>query len=281
LSSSAKKWRTWGYLTDYQRALSITRKRWHTWLRRKEKDYQLIAQIEHIYEESHRVVGQNRLLRELRSRGGACSLPRLRRLLRDSGIKAWGVSRQAKRRKSTAPPNYLRSPFRVTGPNRVWVGDMTFVRTKVGFLHLSILLDLYSRRVVGWALGERQNTELALSALGMALLQRLPHPGLIHHTDRGTAYTSAPYQACLRNNGIVCSMSRAYRPWQNVFAERFFKSFKHEFANHTYFATDEIAKSAIFEYIEIFYNRQRRHKSLDNISPMEFEERGGYSFVTF
>jgi transposase InsO family protein len=130
-------------------------------------------------------------------------------------------------------------------------------------------------------LGERQNTELALSALGMALLQRLPQPGLIHHTDRGTAYTSAPYQACLRNNGIVCSMSGAYRPWQNVFAERFFKSFKHEFANHTCFATGETAKTAIFEYIEIFYNRQRRHKSLDNISPMEFEERGGHSFVTF
>jgi transposase InsO family protein len=157
---------------------------------------------------------------------------------------------------------------------------MTIVRTRAGLLHLSILLDLYSRRIVGWAMGDAQTTELALNALGMALLQRLPKPGLIHHTDRGSAYSSGAYRACLQNNGIVSSMSRAYRCNQNAYAERFFGSLKRELSNNTRFPDKETARTAIFEYIEIFYNRQRRHNALGRISPMEFEERKGVIPVT-
>lgn len=278
---SAKRWRTFGHLVDYLRALSVSKKRWHTWLRHRKQDSELIVQIELINEQSHRIINDYPLMEELRARGHSCGIERLRRLLIESGIRKRGISNQAKRRKSIASPNYLRSsPFHVTGPNRVWVGDMAFVRTRSGYLHLAILLDLYSRRVVGWGLGESQNTELALSALGMALLQRLPRRGLIHHTDRGTAYASDAYRASLKSRGIVSSMTGAYRPWHNIHAERFVQTFKNEFAHHIRFVDKETAKTRIFEYIEIFYNRQRRHTSLGGISPMEFEERGGYSFVT-
>jgi transposase InsO family protein len=157
---------------------------------------------------------------------------------------------------------------------------MTFIRTRAGFLHLSILLDLYSRRIVGWSMGDLQTTELALNSLGMALLQRMPKPGLIHHTDRGSAYSSNAYRACLQNNGIISSMSRAYRHNQNAYAERFFNSLKREFVNNTHFPDKDTARTGIFEYIEIFYNRQRRHVALGYVSPADFEEQKGASMVS-
>jgi putative transposase len=222
--------------------------------------------------------------RELKAQGISCSIERLARLRRENGIETWEKRRKrlkAERKKVVASAfSRLQGPFRVTGPNRVWVGDMTFVRTRTGFLHLSILLDLYSRRIVGWAMGKRPDCALALSALGMALLQRLPGRGLIHHTDRGSPYSSTAFRTCLANNGLIPSMGAASTPTDNVIAERFFKSLKEELVNHADFATHETAKAAIFEYIEVFYNRQRRHSALGYISPMEFEEQRGYSFVT-
>jgi transposase InsO family protein len=157
---------------------------------------------------------------------------------------------------------------------------MTFVRTEAGYLLLSILLDHYSRRIVGWAIGERPDTRLSLAALGMALLQRRPKPGLIHHSDRGWAYASPVYRTCLKRNGIIPSMSAPYTPKHNAEPERFFRYLKQELVNGTYLPTFEGARTAIFEYIEIFYNRQRRHGGLGYISPMEFEERTGQFFVT-
>ena len=236
--------------------------------------------MQRIHEESRRAYGAQRMLRELRAQGISCGLERIKRLRRESGIEASGRWRRNRPKPVPSSPNHLSGLFRVTGPNRVWVGDMTFVRTRAGLLHLSILLDLYSRRIVGWAMGDWQNTELALSALGMALLQRLPKPGLIHHTDRGGAYSSAAFRACLQNNGIISSMSRAYRPNQNAFAERFFNSLKRELVNNTHFPDKETARTAIFEYIEIFYNRQRRHVALGYISPMDFEEQSGEAMVS-
>jgi putative transposase len=222
--------------------------------------------------------------RELRAQGIQCSIERLQRLRRENGIETWEERRKRLKveRKNVVPSafNRLHGPFRVTGANRVWVGDMTFVRTRTGLLHLSILLDLYSRRIVGWAMGDRPDAALALGALGMALLQRLPRRGLIHHTDRGSPYSSVAYRTCLKNNGMFPSMGAPSTPTDNVVAERFFKSLKEELVNHADFATHETAKAAIFEYIEIFYNRQRRHSTLGYISPMEFEERGGCSFIT-
>jgi putative transposase len=221
--------------------------------------------------------------RELRGQGIRCSIERLERLRREHRIETWEERRRrlkAERKRVVAiGVNRLHGHFRVTGLNRVWVGDMTFVRTRAGYLHLSILLDLYSRRVVGWAMGPRPNMGLAFGALGMALLQRSPKPGLIHHTDRGSPYCCNAYRACLARHGIVPSLSAASTPTDNVFAERFFRTLKEEFLNHADFATHEAAKAAIFDYVEVFYNRQRQHSALGYISPMEFEERTGDSFV--
>ena len=221
------------------------------------------------------------MARELRERGMPCGNNRVRRLWQEYGLGRSGRWKRNRSKPVAASPNHLSGMFKVTGPNRVWVGDMTYIRTRAGFLHLSILLDLYSRRIIGWAMGDQQNTELALSALGMALLQRLPTPGLIIHTDRGRAYASSAYRACLENNSIVSSMGRAYRPNDNCYAERFFGSLKSEFVNHSFFRDKDTARTAIFEYVELFYNRVRRHKGLGNISPMEFEERKGVIPLTF
>lgn len=201
--------------------------------------------------------------------------------MRQQGIESLEGTLHKSRRKyfGIRSPNYLSGRFRVTGPNRVWVGDMTFLRTRTGFLHLSILLDLYSRRIVGWAVGARPNSKLALSALGMALLQRLPNSGLIHHTDRGSPYCSNLYQECLKTNNVISSMGAAYTPKDNAVAEAFFRTLKYELVNHARLMPAATSKTALFEYIEIFYNRQRRHGALGNISPMEFEERSGQFFV--
>lgn len=264
-------------LARYLQALSVPQGRRYTWLKKKKHDRQLVGAIVRINDELRGKCSPSMMLRELKMRGVRCGRERLVRVMREGGISTRGYDLAAMRKKSSAPPNRLLSPFRVTGSNRVWVGDMTFIRTREGYLQLSILLDLYSRRVVGWATGDRQNAELALNALGMALLQRSPKSGLIHHTDRGSAYASHAYQACLEKNGIVSSMSHAGRPVENAFAESFFRTLKEEIKGHPFFASHETAKNAIFEYIEIFYNRQRRHGSLSYVSPMEFEELAGHN----
>lgn len=161
--------------------------------------------------------------------------------------------------------------FRVTAPNRIWVGDMTFIRTRAGFLHLSVLLDLFSRRVVGWAMGDSATTELAMHTLAMALLQRLPQPGLIHHSDQGKPYSARVYRECLRRHAILPSMNAVSNPTDNAVAESFFALFKNELIRQREFTSLEELRTAIFEYIEIFYNRQRRHSTLGFVSPMEFE----------
>jgi transposase InsO family protein len=177
----------------------------------------------------------------------------------------------------TAPaaPDLLQRQFRTANPDRVWVGDMTFVRTRAGFLYLAVLLDLYARRVVGWSMGARPDLALVLGALNMALTRRRPALGLIHHTDQGVIYAARDYRRTMAAHGLRPSMSRKGNARDNAVAESFFGNLKNELVHHCDFASREAARAAIFDYIEVFYNRMRRHQTLGYISPAQFEAQQG------
>jgi transposase InsO family protein len=171
----------------------------------------------------------------------------------------------------STPPNVLARSFNVPARDRAWVGDVTYLPTREGWLYLAVLLDLYSRRVVGWAMSERNDEALTLSALQMALEQREPPPGLVHHTDRGTTYASGTYQDLLARHGLVCSMSRKGDCWDNAVAESFFSTLKFECGNRGPFRSRSAARSEVTDYILTFYNPTRLHSYLGYRSPMEFE----------
>jgi putative transposase len=160
----------------------------------------------------------------------------------------------------------------VAVPNRIWAGDITFIPTRRGWLYLAVLLDLYSRRVVGWAMSERPDGQLVLDALAMAIAQRRPLPGLIHHTDQGIQYASRLYRSRLQTQGMRPSMSRKGNCYDNAVVESFFSSLKNEWVFHQTFFDRDQARAALFDYIELFYNRKRRHAALDYQSPVQFEE---------
>ena len=169
-------------------------------------------------------------------------------------------------------PNRLERSFLVDGKNRVWSTDITYIWTEEGWLYLAVVLDLHSRRVVGWALGGRINGALAASALAMALGRRRPEAGLLHHSDQGSQYACYEYQRLLRDHGLVASMSRRGNPYDNAVVESFFKALKVELVYRCRFATREQAEAAVVEYVETFYNCRRRHSALGYLSPAEYEE---------
>jgi len=275
-----------GHVNRLCRLLSVSRGGYYTWRSRGEsprirRDRELLTHIEQVHEASRHAYGAVKTWLELRARGIACGKHRVARLRRQAKIEA-----RRKRRfrvmvehHHTAPaaPNLVQRQFHASKRDRIWVGDMTFIRTRAGFLHLAVLLDLYSRRVVGWAMGERPNLLLAMNALDMALLARLPQAGLIHHTDQGPLYSAYAYRERLNANGLNSSMSAKGNAYDNAVAESFFSNLKNELVHHCDFHTREQARAAIFDYIEIFYNRQRRHQTLGYVSPMQFEQRAGVS----
>ena len=168
-------------------------------------------------------------------------------------------------------PNLLDRDFTAPQPDRVWAGDVTFISTREGWLYLAVLIDLYSRRVVGWSMGERLNESLVTAALIMAIEHRNPKPGLVHHTDQGIVYAAGGYRATLNQRGIIPSMSRKGDPYDNAVAESFFSNLKNELTWHVRFRTRDEARAAIFDYIEVFYNRQRLHQTLGYITPLQHE----------
>jgi len=167
----------------------------------------------------------------------------------------------------------LQRQFTVSQPNRVWAGDITYVWTMEGWLYLAVLLDLYSRAVIGWAMGPRLTGDITEQALRMALKTRQPQAGLLPHSDRGSQYAAGPYQQLLTAHGITASMSRKGNCWDNACVESFFGTLKRELIHHRQYSTRDEAKQEIFEYLEVFYNRQRRHSTLGYQSPVEFEAR--------
>ncbi len=200
---------------------------------------------------------------------------RVARLMQAIGIEAKRKRRFRRTTDSNHPnpiaPNVLERDFEPEATNKAWVTDVTYVWTQEGWLYLAVMLDLFARRVVGWAASEKNDTELALAALSQALSTRRPRPGLVHHSDRGSPYASSDYRAALTARGIVASMSRKGDCWDNAVAESFFATIKAELIDDAVFATRAEAIAAIAEYIEHFYNIARRHSRLGYFSPIEFE----------
>lgn len=266
--------------------LRVSRSGYYAWCDRPEggraiRNRELLAQIWRVHIESRQAYGAKKTWLELRDQGIACGKHRVARLRKDAGIEA----RRKRRFRLTvenhsmapAAPNLVQRQFDVQQPNRVWVGDMTHIRTRAGFLHLAVLLDLYARRVVGWSMSEKPDLPLIMGALTMALEQRRPAHGLIHHTDQGPIYAARAYRQTMSVNGMRPSMSGKGNAYDNAVAESFFGNLKNELVHHCDFRTRDEARTAIFDYIEVFYNRTRKHQTLGYISPMQFEKRNGVS----
>ncbi|MGH8752091.1 MAG: IS3 family transposase [Burkholderiales bacterium] len=266
------------------RALRVSQSGYYDWSTRPEsrrslRDRELLAHIRHVHEASRQAYGAKKTWLELKAQGVACGKHRVARLRQRAGIEA-----KRKRRfrltvehhhSAAAAPNLIRRQFGRSAPNRAWVGDMTFIRTREGFLHLAVLLDLYSRRVVGWSMGAQPNLALAMDTLSMAVQQRSPQSGLIHHTDQGPLYSARAYRQQLTAHGMCPSMSGKGNAYDNAVAESFFSTLKNELVHHRDFANRDEARAAIFDYIECFYNRQRLHQTLDCVSPAQFEQMKG------
>jgi transposase InsO family protein len=262
------------------RVLEVSRSGYYAWKKRPEpakskQDARLAAEIASAHQRSRGIYGSPRVHRDLKARGLRVGRKRVERLMRESGLRG-----RAKRRfvcttdsnhALPVAPNLLGRRFEVDAPNRVWVGDVTYIPTASGWLYLAILLDLFSRRVVGWATSATNDRALALAALESALKYRRPPDGLLHHTDRGSPYASDDYQAALARRGIVVSMSRTGDCYDNAVAESFFATLKAEHVEHQDFPSREVARASIVDYIEHFYNPARRHSSLGYVSPIEFE----------
>jgi transposase InsO family protein len=235
----------------------------------------LLADIRRVHWEHREAYGALKTWRALNRQGVACGKHRVARLRREAGIEAkrkrrFRVMTEHQQRPAPAP-DLLNRQFRTQAPDQAWVGDMTFIRTRQGWLHLAVLLDLFSRRIVGWAMHNQPGQTLTHTALTMALVQRQPAAGLIHHTDRGSPYSARGYGEQLSARGIRPSMSGRKSAYDNAVAESFFSSLKNELIHHCDFATRDHARTAIFEYIELFYNRKRIHQSLGYRTPVEVE----------
>jgi transposase InsO family protein len=262
--------------------LGVSRSGFHAWQHRPRSarqcsDAQLATQVAAVHKRSRGTYGSPRVHAELKAKGVRVGKKRIARLMQQNGIKARCKRRFRKTTdsKHTSPiaPNILAREFEVPAPNRVWVTDVTAIWTLEGWLFLAVILDLYSRRVVGWSTSVSNDTVLALAALHAALAARRPPAGLVHHSDRGSPYASEGYRTALSRHGLVASMSRKGDCWDNAVAESFFGTLKAELVDHEKYATYEAAMRSIDEYIGNFYNIERRHSFLDYVNPIEFELR--------
>ena len=241
-------------------------------------DERLRVKVRTAHTKSRRRYGAPRVHRELAAAGERVSRKRVARLMREDGLVARRRRKFVRTTDSdhTEPvaPNRLARRFAVAehpAPDRAWCGDITFIPTREGWLFLAVLLDLATRRVVGWAMRETLETDLALAALRMALADRRPAPGLLHHSDRGSQYASGAYRAVLAAHGVVQSMSRRGDCLDNAVAESFFATLEHELLAEADFLSRDAARRAIFEFIEVWYNGERRHSSLGYVSPVQYE----------
>ncbi len=243
--------------------------------RRQRDDMVLLAHVRSAFSLSNETYGSPRMVHELRDNGLAIGRRRVARLMRENGLKA----RQKRRFKRITDslhafpvaPNLLDQDFAATGPNQKWGADISYVWTREGWLYLAVVIDLFARRVVGWATSDRLHKELALSALRRAIAVRRPAAGLIHHADRGSQYCSIDYQAELRRHGALISMSGKANCLDNAMVETFFKTLKAELVWRTVFHSRAEATMAIGRYIDGFYNPVRRHSAINFISPLQFE----------
>ena len=263
------------------RVLGVSQSGYFAWkgrpaCRRQHEDMVLLSQVRSAFALSHGTYGSPRMTRELQANGLAVGRRRTARLMRENGLRA----RQKRRFRRTTDshhawpiaPNLLDQDFSADGPDQKWGSDISYIWTREGWLYLAVVIDLFARRVVGWAVADRLHRELALTALRKALIMRRPAPGLIHHADRGSQYCSMDYQAELRKHGILISMSGKGNCYNNAVVESFFKTLKSELVWRTMFETRPDAERAIGRYIDGFYNPVRRHSALDFTSPAQFEK---------
>ncbi len=238
-------------------------------------DPKLAADAKAVLKASGKTYGSRRISRALRALGYPVDRHQARTLMRQLGLRVlpnrrFRVTTDSKHDLPVAL-NVLARDFDVKAPDRVWAGDITYLLTQQRWLYLAVIIDLYSRKVVGWSIKQRMTTDLVQDALTMAVWRRRPQPGLIHHTDRGSQYASVAYQSALQKHDMICSMSRKGDCWDNAVVERFFRSLKTERTNHRLYRTRDEAKQDVIDYLEMFYNSRRLHSYLGYLSPNEFE----------
>ena len=263
------------------RVLGVSKSGYYGWRvrppsKRERIDATLTERIREIHQRSRRTYGYPRVHAELQAMGIRCGRKRVARLMRKEGLKGClrgRKKRTTRRNRSAVPaPDLVRRNFAAVTPDRLWVADITYVKTDQGFLYLAFVLDAYSRRLVGWAMAAHLRTELVIDALQMALWRRKPAAGLIHHSDQGVQYTSLSFGKSLEETGIVPSMGRVGSAYDNALAESFIALLKTELVYRHSWPTRESVRTAIFEYLEGFYNRYRLHSALGYRSPTDFEE---------
>lgn len=263
------------------RMLGVSRSGYYGWRdrplsKRSREDATLTGKIREIHERSRRTYGSPRVHAELRSLGTRCSRKRVARLMRDAGLQGCmrGRRKRTTRRSERAKPaeDLVKRSFAASQRDRLWVADITYVPTEEGFLYLAFILDVHSRRIVGWAMESHLRTELVVDALQMAVWRRKPSAGLVHHSDQGVQYASLSFGERLKEVGITPSMGRTGSALDNALAESFVSTLKAELASRLKFPTRQAARTAIFDYLEAFYNTRRLHSSLGYRSPQDFEE---------
>jgi putative transposase len=269
--------------------LQVSRSGYYAWRdrtpsARRVRHQTLAVQVRSAHTESRGTYGSPRVAAELKARGVKICVNTVARLMREEGLKARKKRRFVPRTSDDRhdcpiAPNRLDRRFGAGAdpeavaaePNQVWASDLTYLRTQEGWLYLWVVLDLFSRKVVGWSMTDHQRTQGAVEALSMALRQRRPEEGLLHHSDRGMQYACGDYREVLADHGMIASMSRSGNCYDNAVAESFFSTLKTEWTDASSEPTAEQARSSLFEWIEVFYNRQRRHSSLNYLSPEAFE----------
>jgi putative transposase len=267
-------------VTRMCQVLSVSPSGYYAWRQRpvsarEMANRQLMEKIKTVHTESHETYGSPRVYRELREQGVLCSENRVARLMRRYHIRAKQTKqyRATTQRNRTHPiaPNVLKRDFVAQRPDQKWLADITYIATLEGWLYLASILDLCTRRIVGWAMSDRMTAELTLGALKMALRQRQPGPGLIHHSDQGSQYTDHTYQQLLEEHDIQASMNGVGSWYDNAPMESFFGTLKSEWTRHRVYRTRDEARADLFFYIEAFYNRRRRHSALGYVSPATYE----------
>jgi transposase InsO family protein len=264
------------------RVLKVSRSGYYAWQRRptstrEQENITLEKEIELCFEKHKKRYGSPRICRELRNQGRRCGRHRIARLMRKNRLVAHGKRKfratTNSKHKHPVHPNLLSRMFTATGPNQVWTGDITYIRTLMGWLYLAVVIDLYSRKVVGWAMGSRINSMLVVKALRMAIAIRKPGPGIIFHSDRGTQYAGHLFQRVIKAFKFRPSMSRKGDCWDNAPIESFFATLKKELIRNLVYITRRAAVVDIFRYIEGYYNPVRLHSTLDYQSPVQFEKK--------
>lgn len=262
------------------RVLEVNRGGFYQWLHKPQsdreiEDQRLLRLIRDSYAASGGVYGARRVFGDLREAGEVCGRHRVEKIMRANSIKAirgYKVPRRIAGRPSIIAPNRLKREFTVDQPDRAWVTDITYLRTWQGWLYLAVVIDLHSRKVVGWSMKATLARELVLDALLMAIWRRKPNGRVIVHSDQGSQYGSDDWQRFCRSHGLEPSMSRRGNCWDNAVAESFFSSLKKERVRKRVYKTRDLARADVFDYIEVFYNRSRRHSHLGGVSPEAFEQ---------